>query len=271
MIWFTSDTHFGHENVLKFTDRPWETIWQMNDAIVDSINGRVAVDDELYILGDFSFKMTAQDAYGLRKRIACKEELVRLFRNEILRRILHHGDLLQHHAALLLQLAVVKARPQRKIADNIHRQGQILIDYLGVVAGAILAGKGVELTADLVHLLGDLPRAARLRAVEHHMLNEMGKAVFFRPLIHGAYPNPTPDGATPDMCQFFSHDAQAVGQCYVVKHVISFPVMGSIPVMIRQWNPCIATEWALTAPAHATSLQLPQFGQMKPVGDSRPG
>lgn len=40
MIWFTSDTHFGHENVLKFTDRPWETIWQMNDAIVDSINGR---------------------------------------------------------------------------------------------------------------------------------------------------------------------------------------------------------------------------------------
>lgn len=66
MIWFTSDTHFGHENVLKFTDRPWETIWQMNDAIVDSINGKVAVDDELYILGDFSFKMTAQDAYGLR-------------------------------------------------------------------------------------------------------------------------------------------------------------------------------------------------------------
>lgn len=72
MIWFTSDTHFGHENVLKFTDRPWETIWQMNDAIVDNINGRVAVDDELYILGDFSFKMTAQDTYGLRKRIACR-------------------------------------------------------------------------------------------------------------------------------------------------------------------------------------------------------
>lgn len=32
MIWFTSDTHFGHENVLKFTDRPWETIQQMNSA-----------------------------------------------------------------------------------------------------------------------------------------------------------------------------------------------------------------------------------------------
>ena len=62
MIWFTSDTHFGHENVLKFTDRPWETIQQMNSVIVANINARVGMNDELYILGDFSFKMTAQDA-----------------------------------------------------------------------------------------------------------------------------------------------------------------------------------------------------------------
>ena len=72
MIWFTSDTHFGHENMLRLCDRPWSTVAQMNDAIVDNINSKVAVDDELYILGDFSFKMTAQDAYELRKRIACK-------------------------------------------------------------------------------------------------------------------------------------------------------------------------------------------------------
>ncbi len=62
MIWFTSDTHFGHENVLKFTDRPWETIQQMNSVIVANINARVGMNDELYILGDFSFKMTAQHA-----------------------------------------------------------------------------------------------------------------------------------------------------------------------------------------------------------------
>ena len=59
MIWYTSDTHFGHENVLKFTDRPWETIQQMNSVIVANINARVGMNDELYILGDFSFKMTA--------------------------------------------------------------------------------------------------------------------------------------------------------------------------------------------------------------------
>lgn len=49
MIWFTSDTHFGHENVLRLADRPWSTVAQMNDDMVASINGKVAVDDELYI------------------------------------------------------------------------------------------------------------------------------------------------------------------------------------------------------------------------------
>ena len=32
MIWFTSDTHFGHENMLRLADRPWSTVGQMNDA-----------------------------------------------------------------------------------------------------------------------------------------------------------------------------------------------------------------------------------------------
>lgn len=40
MIWFTSDTHFGHENVLKFTDRPWETIQQMNSSIAVRLDER---------------------------------------------------------------------------------------------------------------------------------------------------------------------------------------------------------------------------------------
>ena len=72
MIWFTSDTHFGHENMLRLSDRPWSTVAQMNDAMVANINSKVAVDDELYILGDFSFKMTVKEAYELRKSIVCK-------------------------------------------------------------------------------------------------------------------------------------------------------------------------------------------------------
>ena len=42
MLWFTSDTHFGHANVLHFTDRPFGDIAHMNRALINAINERVA-------------------------------------------------------------------------------------------------------------------------------------------------------------------------------------------------------------------------------------
>lgn len=73
MIWFTSDTHFGHANVLRFCDRPWESIEQMNKALVDNINARVAPSDSLYHLGDFSFKMPVEATRELRSKIRCRD------------------------------------------------------------------------------------------------------------------------------------------------------------------------------------------------------
>lgn len=72
MIWFTSDTHFGHANVLAFCERPWDDVEAMNDALIKHINERVAPDDVLYHLGDFSFRTTVDAARNLRSRIRCK-------------------------------------------------------------------------------------------------------------------------------------------------------------------------------------------------------
>ena len=72
MIWFTSDTHFGHENVLRFCERPWKTVEAMNKALIDRINACVAPDDILYHLGDFSFRITVEEALALRKQIRCR-------------------------------------------------------------------------------------------------------------------------------------------------------------------------------------------------------
>ncbi len=73
MIYFTSDTHFGHENAIRFTGRPYSSVNQMNSALIANINARVGMKDELYILGDFSFKMPAAEAYALRKQIVCRK------------------------------------------------------------------------------------------------------------------------------------------------------------------------------------------------------
>ena len=52
--WFTSDLHFGHENIIRFCNRPFDNAHHMNVEMCRSINERVGPEDELWILGDFA-------------------------------------------------------------------------------------------------------------------------------------------------------------------------------------------------------------------------
>lgn len=54
-IWFTSDTHFFHKNIIEYCRRPYYSVDQMNQALIDNWNRVVEPDDIIYHLGDFSF------------------------------------------------------------------------------------------------------------------------------------------------------------------------------------------------------------------------
>lgn len=54
MIWFTSDTHFYHTNVIKYCNRPFKDVEEMNAMMVIRWNEVVKPEDEIYHLGDFS-------------------------------------------------------------------------------------------------------------------------------------------------------------------------------------------------------------------------
>jgi calcineurin-like phosphoesterase family protein len=51
-IWFTSDLHFGHRNVLRFCNRPWEDEKQMGIGLIKNWNDTVGEDDIVFVLGD---------------------------------------------------------------------------------------------------------------------------------------------------------------------------------------------------------------------------
>lgn len=51
-VWFTSDLHFGHRNVLKFCDRPWNDEKEMGNGLLDNWNNTVGDNDIVFILGD---------------------------------------------------------------------------------------------------------------------------------------------------------------------------------------------------------------------------
>lgn len=59
MIWFTSDTHFSHANIILYTSRPFKDVYEMNDALIANINAVVKEDDTLWHLGDVSLNPAA--------------------------------------------------------------------------------------------------------------------------------------------------------------------------------------------------------------------
>lgn len=65
MIWFTSDHHFGHKNIIKYCNRPYSSIEEMNDSLISNWNSKVKKNDTIYYLGDFTLGNSATKYYDL--------------------------------------------------------------------------------------------------------------------------------------------------------------------------------------------------------------
>jgi calcineurin-like phosphoesterase family protein len=52
-IYFTSDHHFGHENIIKFTNRPFGSVEDMDQELIKRWNSGVNTYDKIYDLGNF--------------------------------------------------------------------------------------------------------------------------------------------------------------------------------------------------------------------------
>ena len=54
-LWFISDTHFDHGNIIKHCDRPFGDWREMNAAMIDNWNDLVKPEDHIWHLGDFVY------------------------------------------------------------------------------------------------------------------------------------------------------------------------------------------------------------------------
>lgn len=66
MIYFTADLHLGHKNILAYCKRPWATIEEHDEAILQNWRDTVSDDDLVYVLGDVTLGSIKKYAERLR-------------------------------------------------------------------------------------------------------------------------------------------------------------------------------------------------------------
>jgi calcineurin-like phosphoesterase family protein len=74
-VWFTSDTHYGHQRVITYAKRPFANVQEMNEALITRWNDLVKASDTVYHLGDFAL-CHATNAITIARRLRGFKHLI---------------------------------------------------------------------------------------------------------------------------------------------------------------------------------------------------
>lgn len=76
MNYYIADLHLGHANVIRFDNRPFENIDEMESEIIRRWNERVTPQDTVYLIGDFSWR-TSNGWIPVLKQLKGRKVLIR--------------------------------------------------------------------------------------------------------------------------------------------------------------------------------------------------
>jgi len=75
-VFFTSDTHFCHTNIISFCNRPYESADEMNEGLISNWNSVVGKEDHIYHLGDVGMGGPAEKIITCVQRLNGKKFLI---------------------------------------------------------------------------------------------------------------------------------------------------------------------------------------------------
>jgi calcineurin-like phosphoesterase family protein len=74
---FVSDPHFSHFNIIKYSNRPYNSVEEMNEALISNWNNKVSDNDTIYCLGDFVFGVDSKRPEIFFDKLNGKKHLIR--------------------------------------------------------------------------------------------------------------------------------------------------------------------------------------------------
>ena len=73
-IYYVADMHLGHENIIRLCNRPFKNADEMDEVLINNYNSIVTDEDDVYFIGDFSFK--GKDPVFYLKKLKGKKHLI---------------------------------------------------------------------------------------------------------------------------------------------------------------------------------------------------
>ena len=109
-LFFISDTHFDHANIIRYVNRPFRGVQEMNSTLFSNWAKTVSNDDEVYHLGDVALgrgRDSVASAVSVLKSLPGKKYLVPGNHDK-------HLDILQEAFEILPCIAEIGVQPFRK-------------------------------------------------------------------------------------------------------------------------------------------------------------
>ena len=75
--YFIADMHFGHNKIIQMCNRPFVDANDMGEKLIENWNRKVTNEDTVYVLGDFCFRTSKQDAIKILKQLNGKKILIK--------------------------------------------------------------------------------------------------------------------------------------------------------------------------------------------------
>ena len=75
-IYYISDLHFWHSNVINFDNRPFKDVEEMNNILIENWNSVVEKGDTVYILGDFCWSAKDEEWINILNKLNGSKHLI---------------------------------------------------------------------------------------------------------------------------------------------------------------------------------------------------